>query len=108
MSASRVDSRSGTAASRKRFEQRYHPLAGSLVWRNTWRAARTLLGSAPDNALLVRLEEIESNATEVMRRVLAFLDLRPIDDELGISQRVNSAFDDNSGPPLTDDEIAAN
>jgi hypothetical protein len=95
-----------SAASRKRFAERYHPVGGAFVWKNSWRAAQALLASAPDNALLVRLEEVESNPAEVMSRVLAFLDLRPVDTPLGISSRINSAFEQESGPPLTDADIA--
>ena len=95
-----------SAASRKRFERRYHPVAGALVWRNSWRAAQALLTTAPANAMLVRLEDIETGAAEVIRRVHAFLGLKPVDDALGISSRINSAFESNGGVPLTNAEIA--
>lgn len=96
----------GSAASRKRFERRYHPLGAALVWRNSWRAAQALLASASANAMLVRLEEIEHDPAGVMRRVHSFLDLRPGEDSSVISSRINSAFESSDGVALTDSEIA--
>jgi hypothetical protein len=93
-------------ASRKRFERRYHPVGGALVWRNSWRAAQSLLARAPQNALLVRLEDVDNDPAEVMRKVHEFLQLTPVEDALGIPSRVNSAFEGARGGELTSAEIA--
>jgi hypothetical protein len=93
-------------ASRKRFERRYHPVGGALVWRNSWRAAQSLLARAPGNSMLVRLEDIEKDPAGVMRRVHEFLQLRAVEDTLAISSRINSAFEGTSGADLTAAEIA--
>jgi hypothetical protein len=93
-------------ASRKRFERRYHPVGGALVWRNSWRAAQSLLARAPQSAMLVRLEDVENDPAAVMHRVHEFLQLSPIENAHDMSSRINSAFDGARGGDLTGAEIA--
>ena len=56
--------------------------------------------------MLVRLEDVERDPADVMRRVHTFLGLRPCDDGSTISSRINSAFDNGDGAALTDAEVA--
>jgi hypothetical protein len=95
-----------TAASRRRFIQRYHPLACAMVWRASWRAIRQLARDYPAQTLIMRMEDIESDASVVMRKVHAFLRLRDTDQAAGLSERVNSSFDGGSKPALAESDIA--
>jgi hypothetical protein len=79
-----------SASSQQRFRKRYHPLAGALVWRNTWRAAQTLLTSHPDQSMLVRMEDIANEPIDVMLRVHEFLNLRPIPGASATIGKINS------------------
>lgn len=94
-----------SAASRLRFRRRYHPLAGALVWRNAWRAAQSLLASHPDQALLVRTEDIARNAAEMMRRVHGFLKLRPLAAAPTAIGKINSTGK-RSPAELSDADVA--
>jgi hypothetical protein len=81
-----------TAESSQRFARRYHPLAGAIVWRNSWRAANQLMRYAPERALLVRLEDVESDPTAVLRRVQSFFEIEALSNDRPLSRKVNSAF----------------
>jgi hypothetical protein len=97
-----------TAESRQRFASRYHPIAGALVWRNSWRAAERLMRSAPERALLVRLEDVEKDAPAVLRRVLSFLEVDALAGDAPARAKVNSAFDSDAAPrpALSDADVA--
>lgn len=95
-----------TAASRRRFERRYHPLACALIWRNSWWAARRLIASRPEQVMIVRTEEIESRPAKVLQEVQVFLGLRIDPEVVGLPERVNSSFDPGPRPVLTDGDVA--
>jgi hypothetical protein len=92
-------------ASRQRFKRRYHPAGGALVWKNSWRAAQHLLRIAPDQALLVRMEQVARDPHEVMRRVQEFLGLRFMPAASDIDTKVNSAFE-KASKTLSDADVA--
>jgi len=95
-----------TPESRRRFEDRYHPMACALLWRLTWRAIRRLLRRCPSQVLVVRMEEVEAEPQEVMRRVQDFLRLPPERSAPPLATRINSSFEGDSRPQLGDDDIA--
>lgn len=92
-------------ASRRRFKRRYHPAGGALVWKNSWRAAHHLLRTAPEQALLVRMEQVARDPGDVMRRVQEFLELGPTSAANGVGTKINSAFEHVS-PSLSDADVA--
>jgi hypothetical protein len=95
-----------TAESRRRFEARYHPFMPVLVWTRCWRATQQALQDHPDQTMLVRMEDIESNPLAVVKQVESFFMLRHNPEVKGLSARVNSSFEDGSKPNLLDSEIA--
>jgi hypothetical protein len=95
-----------SSASRQRFTSRYHPLGCALVWRNSWLAAQKLSKERPEQTLFVRMEDVEENSTEVMRKVQQFFLLPEDPGVYGVPSKVNSAFADGSRPELTDADIA--
>jgi hypothetical protein len=95
-----------TAESRRRYEARYHPLAPALVWTRCWRATQQALRDHPDQTMLVRMEDIESNPLAVVKRVESFFMLRHNPEVKGLSAKVHSSFEDGSKPNLRDSEIA--
>jgi hypothetical protein len=95
-----------TAESRRRFEARYHPLAAALVWTRCWRATHQAMREIPDQVMVVRMEDIESKPLEVVGRIQLFFGLRQQLEVQGLTQIVNSSFDQGSRPDVMDAEIA--
>jgi hypothetical protein len=94
------------AESRRRYEARYHPLVPALVWTRCWRATQQALRDHPDQAMLVRMEDIESNPLDVVKRAESFFMLRHNPEVKGLSAKVNSSFEDGSKSNLLNCEIA--
>lgn len=84
---------------RKLFHRLYHPALASLVGRKTYRTARSAIERWPDQLLLVRLEELSKNATELMPRIRAHLGLPQ--DGPNEYRKDNSSFSGRKKP--TDD-----
>jgi hypothetical protein len=95
-----------TAACSERFVRRYHPLACAVVWRSSSRAAEDLARRMPDQTLVVRLEEVEADPVNLVRRVRSFLLLPEIDNPLPAACKVNSAFGGIEKPSLSGSDIA--
>jgi hypothetical protein len=94
-----------THESRKRFDERYHPLGAGLVWRRSFQAAMHLSTAHPDRALLVRCEELAARPAEVLSKVLAFLDIPDARAGCPIAGRVNSAFAGREEPELEEEDV---
>lgn len=92
-----------TAQSSRRFARRYHPLAGAIVWRNSWRAARQLAHNVPERALIVRLEDVANDPTDVLRRVQTFFEFEALSNDRPLRRKVNSAFDRCAAPGVVSD-----
>lgn len=95
-----------TAASRVRFARRYHPLGCTLVWRNSWRAARQLAETLPEQALIIPLEQVQTDPTAVIRRIQTFFGLPADSHAPEVVYKVNSAFNQEPRPRLADADIA--
>jgi hypothetical protein len=95
-----------TAACSERFVRRYHPLACALVWRSSSKAAEGLARRMPNQTLVVRLQEVEADPVNTLRRVRSFLLLPEVNNTLPAACKVNSAFGDVQKPNLSDSDIA--
>lgn len=95
-----------TPQSRRRFEERYHPMACALLWSLTWRAIRRLLRRCPKQILVVRMDEVEAEPQQVLCRVQDFFDLPSERSAPPLPTRINSSFEGHARPELAEEDIA--
>lgn len=91
-------------ASRKRFKQLYHPIGCALVWKGYARSCLAALERYPDNCIVVRYEDIQSNPHSVLAAVQRHFNLQiePLAERV---PRTNSSFATASRPPLSRADI---
>lgn len=95
-----------TVESRRRFERRYHPLGCALVWRNSLVSALRLSERHPECVMILRQDALRDRPDAVLRDVQRFFLLKEDPQVVPIESAVNSSFDQEQRPALTDPDIA--
>ena len=81
---------------RRAFQRRYHPIAAALVWRGYRAAAAALTQRAPEQAVVVHLDELTHDEAAVLERVqrLIGVDVEPL---AGRVSAANTSFPSDHG-----------
>ena len=91
-------------AIRRRFRNRYHPLAGAIVWRGSQRSADAAARLGDDRVLLVTQEDVSHRSSEVLDRVQRFFGLA-VHDLSNAVPPDNTSFVRGARPELRSDDI---